>query len=196
MKKLAMIVAAGLALCLSACAGGPSLFNKGDSPRQSAAAGMEIVLDATRELTDAAALGVLPPALVADIAEYGPVVRERAAAYLDATQACIVIDGGLKTDPAADGECEASAFKRAFGDLDQIMRSWALSVGVDTDQGRAIYLASVLARRVARPASGDVINGYTKEEDIELAAFLSLRADVATAFDDLLATAQSAAAAQ
>lgn len=187
-------------LALSACGtmrlpnNVPSFGDEGESPRATTMAASVTVIDVMNKLADIGQLGLLPPNFADDIVEFAPDVEKVATAYLDATAACVVIDGALQTDKEAGGRCQKSTILRAFGDVSDLLWKASLSAGIDTSAGRALGISSVLLRNQLAPAPGGVVSGYMKVDDIPLEQFDAMRGELRAARDRLLAAAKANAA--
>lgn len=194
---IAIALVAGLTCFLTpACANLPSVRDEGASPRRTTAAAIETTIGVFDKMTIAATAGALPDNFLDDVGQYAPSAEEIATGYLDATAACINIDGALQSDPATGRACEKSAVKRAFGDLSALVADAVQRVGPATDAGRAILVASLLLDRQLRPASGDVWTGYEKRADLTLDEFNGYRTALKASFDRFVAASAAALAAQ
>jgi hypothetical protein len=195
--KLAFaVLALALTAACSTLQGAPSVLDDGQSPRRTTVAAIDTTISVFDKLTFAAAAGALPDNFLDDVEQFAPDAENIAAGYLDATAACVVIDGALQTDPATGKVCERSAVKRAFGDLSALVAEAVQRAGPGTDTGRAILVASLLLDRQLRPSSGDVITGYEKRDDLTLEEFNAARAALHAAFDRFVDTSRQALAAQ
>lgn len=188
----ALVMLVSLTAC-STLQGAPSVFDDGQSPRRTTVAGIETVIDAFDTLTVAA--GVLPDNFLDDVEQYADKAEAVAVSYLDATEACVVLDGALQSDPATGRACEGSSVKRAFGDVSELLAEAVTRAG-PTDTGRALLVVSMLLDRQLRPSSGDIITGYEKRPDLTREAFQAARGALKAAFDRFRAAAASALAAR
>lgn len=189
-----LVVAAAFAL--SACStlqGLPSVQDEGQSPRRTTTAAIEqVVVPTFDKLTFAAKAGALPDNFLDDVGQFSGRADTIATAYLDATAACVVIDGSLQTDPATGRACERSAVKRAFGDLSNLVAEAVNRAGPGTSTGRGLLVASLILDRQLRPSSGDVWSGYEKRPDLTLEEFNASRAALRASFDGFVAAAAAA----
>lgn len=195
--KFFRLAALGLVgLALSACAtfqGAPSVFDDGQSPRRTTVAAIDTVIGALDRMTLAA--GVLPAPFLDDVDEFADQVERVATGYLDATEACVVLDGSLQSDASTGRACDSSVVKRAFGDVSDMLAEAVQRAG-PTDTGRGLLVASLLLDRQLRPSSGDIITGYEKRPDLTREEFQAARAALKTAFDRFRAAAADALAAR
>lgn len=183
------------AALMTACATIPSLRDDGLSPRQTtlnAAQRIEPMLD---ELTLLVGAGALSDNLTDDIAQFGPKAGELLAVYFDATEACVVIDGALSSDPASGRTCKLGTLRGVYDELDILIWQWAVKTGLDTKAGQAIAAARLVVELSTQPASGGVISGFRKEPDVPLAQFQKRRAELKPKFEALIAAAARRAAA-
>lgn len=181
-------------VALSACGtlqAAPSLLDQGQSPRRSTLAGMELVSQGLERLTVGAPL--LPVSFLDDVDHYADRAETAAARYLDATEACVVIDGALQTDTSTAAACDKSLVGRAFGDVSSLLAEAAARAG-PTDTGRGLLFLSIVLDRNLAPSSGDFISGYEKREDVTRDAFRQARASLKAAFDKFRKAAADARA--
>lgn len=190
-KALAsLVVCVSLAAC-STLQAMPSVLDEGQSPRKTTLAAIETTIGVFDKLAVAAAAGALPANFLDDVIEFAPLVEARAVTYLDATAACVVIDGSLQTDPAVGQVCEKSAVFRAYGGLSDILAEGIQRVGPATDTGRALLVVSLFIDRQARPSSGDIWSGYEKRPDITLEEFNAARGALRSSFQRFVTAAQA-----
>lgn len=194
-KIFVAALAVAAAFALSACStlqGAPSVNDQGQSPRRTTTAGIETTVQVFDKLTFAAKAGALPDNFLDDVGQFSGKADAIATTYLDATAACVVIDGSLQTDPATGRACERSAVKRAFGDLSDLVAEAVNRAGPGTNTGRALLVASLVLDRQLRPSSGDVWSGYEKRPDLTLEEFNASRAALRASFDAFVAAAAAA----
>ena len=185
-------LAAALGLAATACASlpsGPSLLDEGLSPRTTTVEAIRKIDPLLTELPALISAGVVSNNVTDDIVQYAPIVEKLAGAYFDATEACVVIDGALQSDPASGRTCKRSTLRAIYDELDQEIRNWALQTGLDTKAGQVIWAARLIVSMTTKPASGDIITGYRKEPDVPLEDFQAIRAGVKAKFETLVATA-------
>lgn len=200
MRFLIGLALAALSLAASACASFqsidslPSVLDEGQSPRKTTVAAIDTTISIFDKLTIATTAGVLPHNFLDDVVQYSGDVEARATTYLDATAACVVIDGSLQTDEATGKVCEKSAIVRAFGGLSDIVAEAINRVGPKTDTGRALLVASLFLDRQLRPSSGDVWTGYEKRPDLTLDDFNAARGALRVSFERLVTAAKAALA--
>lgn len=186
MRFLIAFACIATAVCLSACStiqALPSVLDEGQSPRKTTVAAIDTTIGIFDKLTIAASVGALPDNFLDDVVQFAPDVEGKAVAYLDATAACVVIDGSLQTDQATGKVCEKSAVARAFGGLSDIVAEAINRVGPKTDTGRALLVASLFLDRQLRPSSGDVWSGYEKRPDLTLDEFSAARGALRASFE-------------
>lgn len=196
-RGLRLVLMGAFILSAAACASiqaAPSVMDEGQSPRKTTVAAIETTIGIFDKLTMASVVGALPDNFLDDVVQFSPEVESRAVAYLDATAACVVIDGALQTDPATGRVCEKLAVVRAFGGLSDIIAEAINRVGPKTDTGRALLVASLFLDRQLQPSSGDIWSGYEKRPDLTLEDFDAARVALRASFERFVTAAKTALA--
>lgn len=197
--RIAVVVAlASLSAACASMGGLPSVLDEGKSPRSTTIGAIDTAVTVLDKLTIAAEADLLPAPFLDDVGEHAATVTGVATAYLDATEACVVIDGALQTDTSVGRPCTRSAIGRAFGDLRSVVRlaiDKASAAGA-VDTARGLLVASLLLDGQMRPASGDVWTGYEKVDDRPRAEFAGARLALKAAFDRFTAASAGSLARQ
>lgn len=183
---------AALALLpMAACStvGGLSLFDNGDTPRQSAAGLAGALEPVLADAADACAVGILPEAASEVLADYGPQIRNAIGAYATAVRPCLVTEGALGSDPETVQACRYSAVETTFDILPQVLTDTGLALGADDDTGKALVVAGILARRVWQPSPGGPVDGWTKMPDLTVEDYDAIWAPVQGHADRLFSCA-------
>ena len=188
MKIFTPVLAAMSALLLTACASFqalPSVRDKDSTPRQAAVVVQADVGPAITDLADLCEAGILQPSTIAVISEYGPKIRKIVGTYADSARNCVVIDGGLRTDPSTGKACVRGDVKSLTSDLPNLLQDAGRAIGLETTTGYRVFIAGFAARRFIGTNVGGVIDGFSKDPDITLAEYDAVWAPVQAEADRL-----------
>lgn len=168
--KFVKIAALGMAaMALAACSTVDNLRAVGEKRETPRTAAVLVAQDLTPALQDLALLceaGILGDDTKALIARHGPKIVDVAEAYFESADACVVTDGTLQTDTSVAGACNRGTVRDASRVLPTELARTASEFGLDTDVGKGLFLASVIARRVAPTDDGVFLSGFEKDDTL------------------------------
>lgn len=190
MKNLLM-AASALALAGCGTVGKLSVLDRDETPRTAAVLVAEDVTPALDDLATLCEVGVLERDTIALIARHGPVLVDVATKYFETAEACVVIEGALETDPTAGATCTRGSVKAVSRLLPNELSRLAGEFGLNSDVGKGLFVASVVARRVNGNNDGGAIDGFAKDDDLNRDEYIDALSDLRDARDRVSACVAS-----
>ena len=185
-SKIKIIAIAGIGtLALSACStvNKLSVLDRDETPRSAAIAVASDVTDGLNEIALLCEAGGLSQELAATIVQHAPPVIDVAEEYFESAEACVVIDGALQDDPASGLNCERGTVRKVTARFPTILASTAGEFGLDSKTGLALYLASRAVNRYAGNNDGGVIDGFSKNDELNRDQYIEALAPLRDARD-------------
>lgn len=172
-------------ITLSACStvSKLSVLDRDETPRSAAVAVAGDITSGLNEIALLCEAGGLSQELAATIVQHAPPVIEVAEEYFESAEACVVIDGALQDDPASGMNCQRGSVRKVTARFPTVLASTAGEFGLDSRTGLALYLASRAVSRYAGNNDGGVIDGFTKNDELNRDQYIEALAPLRDARD-------------
>lgn len=166
--KFVKIAALGMAvLAIAACSTVDNLTAVSERRETPKNAAILIAQDVTPALQDLALLcevGILEDDTKAQIAKHGPRIVSVAEAYFESAEYCMVVDGTLQSE--GFGNCNRGSIQEFSRALPTELARIGSEFGLDTDVGKSLFLASVVARRITAEGSAGTVTGFSTDDQL------------------------------
>ncbi len=186
MKILTALIALLTLPFVTACTGGLpklSVLDRDETPRTAAIEASGAITAGLNEIALLCEAGGISQDVAATIVQHAPPVIDVAEEYFTSAETCVVIDGALQSDPAAGGTCQRGSIRSVSKRFPSVLASAAGEFGLGTRTGLALYLAGRAVDRYAGNNDGGVIDGFTKNDDLNRDQYIEALAPLRDARD-------------